>query len=110
MDDMNDNHSAESQEGQPQDKPKEDLPAATLIGANIAGINAGPWEGAIAAPAANAAEEEIEQAKGASEEEEEEEDLGPIDVDALAQFASDEEKSPNQDMPTGQGGPDPAKG
>jgi hypothetical protein len=69
-----------------------DLPSATIIGANIAGVNTAPFPGGIVAPAADLAAEEAAA----------ETDLGALDLDALEQFGSkpsktgDEGVSPEQ--------------
>ena len=62
---------------QGDDRLAADPVAATIIGANISGVNTAPFPGGIAAPAAELGAEEAAD-----------EDLAPMDLDALEQFGS----------------------
>jgi hypothetical protein len=88
---MNEERRAELDEHGDDERAKADLPASTLIGANITGANTGTYVGGVVAPASEAAE--IEQ-----KEEDAGEGLGEMNFDALAQFApgSDEDVSKQQ--------------
>jgi len=68
-----------------------DLPSATIIGANITGINAGTGTGGIVAPAASAAAAEAAD-----------EGVGPLNLDVLGRSAAAAEgeqgDAPNHDV------------
>jgi hypothetical protein len=90
---MDEERRVELDEHGDDEKAEADLPSSTLIGANIAGNNAGLYPGGVVAPASDTAEveevEEVEEAEATRKEEEEGDDLGPLNFDALAQFKND---------------------
>lgn len=88
---MDEERRAKLDEEGDDEQAEADLPASTLIGANITGANAGTYPGGVVAPAAEAAEvEEKEEDAG--------EGLGDMNFDALAQFTpgSDQDVSTQQ--------------
>jgi len=107
---MDEEDRSESSEDRDNEQLNEDLPASTLIGANITGANAGTYVGGVVGPASEVAEDEAArepteataatEARDALKKEDEGEDLGAINFDALGSFTSDQDQSAS----TGQSG------
>jgi hypothetical protein len=113
---MDEESRSESSEDRDYAEPEADLPASTLIGANITGANSGTYVGGVVGPASEVAEAEeptepaeataATEARDALKKEDEGEDLGAINFDALGKFTSDQDQSASTEQ-SGSGANEP---